>query len=706
MGKKLVVAEKPSVARDLAKVLGCNKKGNNCIIGDDYIVTWAIGHLITLLEPGDYDNKYKKWNFRELPVIPEAMKLKPIIQTKRQFDVIKALMDDSVVDSLICATDSGREGELIFRYIYEASGCNKPFERLWISSMTEEAVKKGFENLKPGTEYDRLYESAKCRSEADWLVGINASRAFTIQYYALLSVGRVQTPTLALIVNRQEEIDNFVPQPYWEIESHYEDFFGIWFDPETKETKIDKKEEALRIISEIEGKTFTVESISKEKKKQVAPLLYDLTELQRDANKKFGLSAQLTLGIAQDLYEKHKIITYPRTDSRYLSDDMVDTVKATMKAISVDPYKKYASELLEKGLKFNKRIINNKKITDHHAIIPTLKQPRPERLKEQERNIFNLIVKRFLAVFYPDYRYAVTKIVTAVGEHRFSARGKTLIDWGWMIFYKSDQRSSKKDQDLPDVKKGDAGTVLKNELTEKSTTPPKSYTEATLLSAMENAGRFVEDEELREQLKESGLGTPATRAGIIERLINVKYISRKGKSVIPTEKAKKLISILPEQLKSPELTGNWEKQLTLISKGEREADGFMDEIKDYVKSIISSAEKKKDIVFKEAEERKNARKINPDETFGKCPACEKGYVIENSKSYFCSEWRNNCRFSVWKSKLSGFKIEKTEKIIKDLLEKKQVNHTAVFLGNSPKFANLILTKTGNILLRDVVDRQE
>ena len=675
MGKVLVIAEKPSVGRELAKILGCKKQGNGCLIGDDYIVSWAIGHLISLAEPEDYDAKFKRWSFANLPILPEKLKIKPVENTIRQYKILENLMNDDNVESLVCATDSGREGELIFRYIYHAANCKKPFKRLWISSMTNKAIVNGFKKMKEGSAYDNLYHSARCRSEADWLVGINASRAFSIKYDALLPIGRVQSPTLALIVNRQMEIDNFKPMTYWEVEAEFEDFKAIRFDPkEENNSKISDKAKAEEISKKIQGKTAIAKKVDLEKKSQPAPLLYDLTELQRDANKKFGYSAQKTLSLAQELYENKKMITYPRTDSRYISDDMEETVINTLKYLNVEPYKKYASYLLElKKLPFSNRIINNKKINDHHAIIPAETTPNLNRLSPDQKNVYNLIVKRFFAVFYPKYKYSVTRITMEVDEELFMARGKIVTDWGWKYFYKNDTKQN--EQVLPEIKKSDTRKVTKAELLEKKTSPPKPFNEASLLSAMENAGRFVEDEDLKEQLKENGLGTPATRASIIERLLQVKYITRKGKSLIPTEKGKKLIQVVPQALKSPEFTGKWERGLSSIAKGELEADKFMSAIENYVRKVIVLADNKPGQVRFENKNRKEVK-----DAIAICPRCGEGSILENEKSFYCSDWRRGCKFSIWKNKFTNFGVTFDREMVEKLLKNNKLENVKITLS--------------------------
>jgi DNA topoisomerase-3 len=670
MGKILVLAEKPSVARDIAKVLKCNKKGEGCLIGDEYIITWAIGHLITLLEPEDYDIKFKKWRMDTLPIIPPKMGLKPIDSTKKQFHIVSSLMKSEEVDSLICATDSGREGELIFRYIYENAACTKPFKRLWISSMTDAAISEGFKKLKPGEEYDNLYESAKCRSEADWLVGMNASRAFTIKYNTLLSIGRVQTPTLAMIVERQKEINAFVTAEYYEIIADFEEFKGLWIDKESKDTKILDKNKAKEISDKVINKAGKISEIENEDKKMPAPLLYDLTELQRDANKKLGFTAKKTLSVAQELYEKRKLITYPRTDSRYLSKDMVPKLKGILYKIKADVYESYVNYVLGLGeLPINKRIVDDSKVTDHHAIIPTDIKPDISKLSQDEAKVYDLIVKRFISVFYPNYIYKMTRVLSEVEGEIFQTKGKTILQLGWMEIYKSDEKKEKNDeeQELPALKVDDNIKVVATDIQKKKTKPPSTYTEAALLSAMENAGRFVEDEELKEQLKDGGLGTPATRAAIIERLIQVGYITRKGKGLIPTEKGMKLIEIVPFELKSPETTGKWERGLTSISKGTLQSPRFMQSITRYVRYLVQQAvTANNDIIFEDKSSEKNYKsKLN---AIGNCPICKKGSVLEHEKGFYCSNWRAGCKFSLWKSN-----FEKAGKVLNADVVKQIIN---------------------------------
>lgn len=697
--KVLVIAEKPSVARDIAKVLKCSKKGDGYLYSEEYVVSWAIGHLVTLCEPEDYDEKYKKWKVENLPIIPENIKTKAISKTKQQLKVLKKLMTDKEINYLICATDSGREGELIFRYIYNLLKCKKPFKRLWISSMTDTAIKEGFANLKEGNEYDNLYLSAKCRSEADWLVGINASRAFTLKYNILLSIGRVQTPTLSIIVNRQKEINEFVPKDYWELEADFVNYKGIWTDLKNKDTKIFKKEIAENILKAVTGFDGIVKSIENEEKKVPPPLLYDLTELQRECNKKFSFSANKTLSIAQDLYEKRKMITYPRTDSRYLSTDMTGKISNVLvKLKNTQEYIKYAEYVLNlEKLPINKRIIDNSKISDHHAIIPTDININVKLLSDDEYKVYDIIARRFLSVFYPYYIYNVTTIVTDIKENSFVTKGNTIKQLGFMELNKNDD---KKDDILPNVSVNEAVKNNKVSLIQKKTKPPALYNEASLLSAMENAGRFVEDEELKEKLKESGLGTPATRAAIIERLINVGYITRKGKSLIPTDKGMKLIEVVPAELKSPETTGKWEKGLSSVAKGKMNEDKFMQSIKRYVNYLVDTSINTQNKVifdneFKTNKKYKNnIKKLN---VLGKCPECKTGDIVENSRSYYCTNWRQGCKFSIWKNCLEiyGKSIQSDE--IEKLLKNGKIENINITLPQTMEkcSADLILKKENN-----------
>lgn len=619
MSKVLVIAEKPSVGRDIARVLGCREKGDGYISGASHIVTWAVGHLAALCDPEDYNPAWKKWNMDALPIMPEEMQLCAVPSGRSQLAVLRKLLHSPEVGSLICATDSGREGELIFRYIYQLCGCCKPFRRLWVSSMTDQAIQEGFANLRPGADYDRLFASARCRSEADWLVGINASRAYTLKYNTLLSVGRVQTPTLAIIVARAREIAAFVPEEYYEIRADFgvdelNTYWGIWQDKDGKTRILGAKaaEQAKALAAGVKNQPARVRNVTREEKSQPPPLLYDLTELQRDCNKRYGFSAQKTMDIAQGLYERRKLLTYPRTDSRYLSDDLAPRLLGRVQHLAELPqFKPLAEPLLQSPLAIGKRIIDNSKVTDHHAIIPTEGRLRLDNLTREEMLVFQLVALRFLAVFMPAYRYAVTRVLTEVDlpaglesqTALFASRGQEILAWGWQQVYQSlqtaedgaEQKATTKrktaakeseNQQLPNLQPGQAVQVMAARPLRKKTQPPKPYTEAGLLSAMENAGRFVEDEALREQLKENGLGTPATRAAIIERLLKVGYIRRQSKNLLPTEKGERLIDVAPPEMKSPETTGKWERGLSAIAAGRMTEDVFMASIRRYVQFLV------------------------------------------------------------------------------------------------------------------------
>lgn len=711
MGKILVIAEKPSVARDIAKVLKANQKGDGCLIGENYVVSWAVGHLVTLAEPEDYDEKYKKWNFSTLPILPEEMKLKAIQQTRSQLKVLHKWMNSAEIDSLICATDSGREGELIFRYIYEITNCKKSFERLWISSMTEEAIKEGFATLKDGREYDLLYTSAKCRSEADWLVGMNATRAYTLRYDALLSIGRVQTPTLALIVNKQKEIDAFVAEDYFEVQADFGGYTGMWIDQE-EHTRIEKEETAKAIVQKVSGKQAVITKVEKEEKKTPPPLLYDLTELQRDCNKKFGFSAKKTLDVAQSLYEKRKMITYPRTDSRYLSDDMKGKVHNTLRRLNeLEEYQPY-TQPLSGNISFTKRIIDNSKVTDHHAIIPTDGKLRVDSLMEEEKKVFSLVAARFLAVFYPYYRYETTKVYAMAEQEQFLSKGTVVLEEGWQAVEKAlvpatatkKKKKDEEEQKLPALTEGEQRKIEKAAVQKKKTKPPTPYTESSLLSAMENAGRFVEDEALKEQMKDSGLGTPATRAAIIERLLTVGYIVRKGKNLIPTEKGMKLIEVVPIEMSSPQTTGKWEKGLSSISKGKMTEERFMASIRRYVQFLIQDAAsgRRADVVFPAEQIRGKKRKNN---AFGKCPVCGRD-ILENTKSFYCAGWKNGCKFSLWKDSLTPYGLTLDGGIVKLLLKSGKTERIPVSLPQTGEKGTAVLIlnkeKGGQIEIMDFI----
>ena len=605
MGKKLIVAEKPSVARDIARVLGAKGKGEGCMFNEQYVITWAIGHLVSLAEPGEANPEWVKWNMAQLPMLPENIPLKILPGTREQFVIIKNWMHSPDISSLICATDAAREGELIFRYIYQMAGCRKPVERLWISSMTDAAIRQGFDALKPSYYYDSLYESARCRSEADWLVGMNASRAFSLRYDAHLSIGRVQTPTLNLIVKRDREIENFVPQDYWEIRAHFGDYEGLWVDPATKQTRCMNAEQAQSIKKQVVGKTGAVTESVRERKKVPPPQLYDLTSLQRQANKKLGFSADRTLKVAQALYETHKLITYPRTDSRYLPDDMKPKIAATLQKLP-EPFAAFvAAPEMDMGM-HSRRFYDGAKVSDHHAIVPTEKAANLEKLSPDERLLYDMVARRLIAAHYPLYEYESARVITRVEGHDFKSTGAVPIVEGWRALYRDDkpEKGEDKEPPLPPLNVGDQRTAEKVNIKACKTKPPAQHTDASLLNLMENAGRDIEDEALREQLKSSGLGTPATRAAIIERLIQVGYAQRKGRSIVSTEKGRRLIDVVPEQISSAVTTGKWEKFLSDMAgqKDETTRDAksqrFMSGIRKFSVFLVDAAKNApRDVVF-------------------------------------------------------------------------------------------------------------
>jgi DNA topoisomerase-3 len=683
MSKILVLAEKPSVAQDVAKVLNCKTRGDGFIEGNGFIVTWAVGHLAQLCDPEELDEKYKAWSFDVLPIIPERFRLKPNPSTTKQFNIVKRLMNSNEVDKWILATDAGREGELIGRYCQMLANCKKPFQRLWISSMTDKAIKEGFANLKPSKDYDNLYLSAKCRSESDWLVGMNGTRAFTIKYKPMigsgsLSVGRVQTPTLAIMVNRHHEIANFKPQDYWTIRNHYDKFSALWFDETSKESRIFDKARAEAISNKLNGKTATVKDIKNENKKDVHPQLFDLTELQRMCNRRLSLSAAKTLETVQSLYEK-KVVTYPRTDSKYISDDIVPTLMDRIKAVDFGPFSVFIGEIKKKPINPGKRVVDNSKVSDHHAIIPTEQKADLGNLTDIEKKVYDIIVRRFLSIFLPPFEYMITSIITNAENELFMTKGRTIINLGWMALYKSDKSKSddedgekedKEEQELPKCNIGDTFKINKVETKKEATKPTSPYNEDTLLNAMEHAGKFVEDKELSEQLKDGGIGTPATRSNIIERLITQKYITREKKYLIPTDKGIKLIEIVPNELKSPELTGKWEKALNMMAKGQYPVQRFMESIQNYSKFLVEEAKKDRNVTFESSSKGSSSSSGGGSkESVGQCKECGAD-IVETTKGFSCSKWRDGCKFTLWKNDkiLSKYGKTMTKTVAKALLK--------------------------------------
>ena len=594
--KSLVIAEKPSVARDIARVLGANQKNGGVLEGKKYVVTWALGHLITLADPEEYDKKYEKWEMSTLPMMPKDMKLVVIRQTGKQFSVVKTQLFRKDIEEIIIATDAGREGELVARWILEKAGCHKPIKRLWISSVTDKAIKEGFANLKDGHAYDNLYRAAVARAEADWLVGMNGTRALTCKYNAQLSCGRVQTPTLAMIARREEEIRQFTPKEYYGVSVETQDVKWTWRDEKTKSFRIFSREKAEEIRRKTETASLEVTRIEEKTKKSMAPGLYDLTTLQREANQKYGFSAKETLNIMQRLYENHKVLTYPRTDSRYIGKDIVPTIRERLKACGIGPYRKLAGALMNKPVQANSSFVDDKKVSDHHAIIPTEQFVQLDHMTNEERKIYDMVVRRFLAVLYPPFEYQqVTMEAKAAGE-TFAASGKVVKSQGWKEVYEGgDQEESEedeeklKDQRLPKMQTGQKLKVLRAALNTGKTKPPTRFTEATLLAAMENPVKFMEtrDKEAVKTIGETGgLGTVATRADIIEKLFHSFMMEKKGNEIYITSKAKQLLELVPEDLKKPELTADWEMKLSQIAKGKIRQGDFLHEIRDYTCEIV------------------------------------------------------------------------------------------------------------------------
>ncbi|MBD3107036.1 DNA topoisomerase III [Bacillus sp. AGMB 02131] len=627
MAKSLVLAEKPSVARDIANVLKCTKKGNGFLEGDRYIITWALGHLVTLADPEVYDAKYKTWNLEDLPMLPDRMKLTVIKQSGKQFQAVKSQLARQDVNEVIIATDAGREGELVARWILEKANVKKPIKRLWISSVTDKAIKAGFQNLKPGKQYDNLYAAAVARSEADWYIGLNATRALTTRFNAQLNCGRVQTPTVAMIAAREDEIKNFKPQTYYGIEAQTESIKLTWQDKNGNSRSFNK-EKIDTIVQSLGRKDATVTAIDRKAKKSFAPALYDLTELQRDANKLFGYSAKETLKIMQSLYESHKVLTYPRTDSRYLSSDIVGTLPERLKACGVSEYRPLANKVLSKPIKPSKAFVDDSKVSDHHAIIPTEGYVNFSSFSDKERKIYDLVVKRFLAVLFPAHEYEQLTVHAKIGNETFIAKGKTVLQAGWKEVYENrfeddDQAEDVKEQLLPKLQQGD---VLKTKLiaeTSGQTKPPARFTEATLLSAMENPSKYMNsnNKELADTLKATGgLGTVATRADIIDKLFNSFLIEKRGnKEIHITSKGRQLLDLVPEELRSPATTAEWEQKLELIANGKLKKEVFINEMKKHTKEIV-------------AEIKASDKKYKHDNISTKtCPDCGKPMLEVNGK---------------------------------------------------------------------------
>ncbi len=628
--KSLVLAEKPSVGKELARVLGCKKRSEGYIEGDKYVVTWSLGHLITLSAPEEYDEKYKRWSMEHLPMLPQKMKLSIIKNTSKQYRTVSALTKRKDINELIIATDSGREGELVARWILKKCGWKGNTKRLWISSQTDKAIKEGFASLKDAKLYDDLYKSAESRAHADWIVGLNISRALTCKYNTSLSAGRVQTPTLALIVDREKAIKAFTPKEYYTVNIKTDAFTAL-YKAKNGIARIFDKDLADKIKATVEGKRGKITAITSEKKETAPPAAYDLTELQRDANKKYGYSAKETLNAMQSLYEYHKVLTYPRTDSRYITEDVAETLSERLRALLLTPYGEQARNILKNKI-ITKYIVNSSKVTDHHAIIPTEQKPVLADMSSQERAIYDLVVKRFFAVLMAPFKYEETKIVFECEGYSFHAKGKVVLDTGWKAVYGAnvsddeDTDDDEKSQTLPPLTKDKTLDIKLAKINTAKTKPPARYTEATLLSAMEHPS--VDDKALNKVLTEtSGLGTPATRADIIEKLFASFCIERMGKEIHPTQKGLQLVELVPEDLKSAVMTAKWEERLSSISKGKADSKVFIKEMEKYTESLINSV---KSSTHKYKHE--NATKE-------KCPDCGEVLLDVNGKKgrmYVCS----------------------------------------------------------------------
>jgi DNA topoisomerase-3 len=714
MAKTLVVAEKPSVGRDLSVALpGKFEKAEGYLESDEYVITWAVGHLVQLADPEEYDERFKKWKMADLPIVPDDFHLVPRdAKSKKQLNLILKLMKREDVSNFINACDAGREGELIFAYIYEVysqslkkkDGDPKPVQRLWISSMTKQAIREGFEKLRPGEQMASLEKAARSRSEADWIVGMNATRAATIRGRAwvggVVSLGRVQTPTLAMLVKREREIQAFVAEPYWLVHAAFQPpYQGIWFEGD--ETRITAVERADEIVDKVSGKDGTVTKVERKEQTERAPLLYDLTSLQRDANRRFGFSARRTLQAAQSLYEGKKAITYPRTSSRYLSGDMVPQLKIVASTLQeISEYREAATYVMRLEQLPLQRVVNDEKVDDHHAIIPTDIPHETDKFTPDEARVFDLIARRFLSVFHPPAKYARTTVVTEVEGESFRTRGKVTLEAGWRAVYGVEPDAEKQSEDedseggeLPTLQEGQTVRCLAAEREDKMTKAPPRYTEATLLSAMETAGKLIDDDELREAMKESGLGTPATRAEIIETLIRREYIERVGRDLQPTPKGLQVITMLEEhKITSPELTGEWEHKLSEIERGKGDRGAFIKEIATFTSEIVGQIE----ALDKE--------KLRPERVeLGLCPRCgaETGEIIrENSRAYGCTSWKNReetgCGFVIWK-RVAGRTI--TPELARQLLEEGKTREVLSGFrsrNNKPFRARLVLNDEGKV----------
>jgi DNA topoisomerase III len=675
--KTLVIAEKPSVGRDLASALpGSFAKHEGYLESDEYVVTWAVGHLVGLAAPEAYDDKLKKWRFADLPIVPEKFKLVPNDdKAKKQLRAVHGLLKRGDIDEVVNACDAGREGELIFAYVYETSGARKPVKRLWLNSMTKKAIQEAFQQLRDGEEMKLLEASARSRSEADWLVGMNATRAASIRlrsaFTGAVSLGRVQTPTLALVAKREKEIRDFVPEPYWLVEASFAATGERLYQGRYLGGKRIPEDEAAKIVSACTGAPGEITSLEKKEEREQAPLLYDLTSLQRHANTLHGFSARRTLATAQRLYEEHKMITYPRTNSRFLTSELIPEIKPTAGMVGHNREYAAAAQFVTRLEKLPLgRVVNDKKVEDHHAIIPTRAEHDLTKLDDDERRVYDLVAKRFLAIFHPEAVYERTRVETTVADHVFRTSGRVLLEAGWKGVYGEEVRGpdsadddSGGDQLLPPLNQGETVETRSVDSVRKETQPPRRYTDASLLGAMETAGKDISDAELREAMKESGIGTPATRAAIIERLIDVGYIDREGRALHATDKGIKVIDLLgAHPLTSAELTGDWEHRLGLIERGEVDRRAFMSDIERFTRETVEELDKLKGVKIERA-------------NLGPCPVCGRP-VMENRRGFSCwSKDDPGCGFVIWKEK-SGKTL--TPQIAKELMEKGRTKKPIAF----------------------------
>jgi len=730
---KVVLAEKPSVARDIASVVGAGTKRNGYYEGNDYAVTYAYGHLVTIAEPEDMNPAWGgPWRMAQLPMLPEKWKYKVVDKTVSQFNVIKNLFADPKTTSIICATDAGREGEHIFRLIYKLSGSQKPVERLWISSLTADAIKDGLSNLKSSDEFDNLANSATARAHADWVVGLNFTRAYTAINRQLCTIGRVQTPTLALIVDRQIAIESFKEKQFFEIVvSFAPGFLARYITPtEEPQTRLHDQAAAQAIIDEIKPeKTGTVLSVVTTEKKNKPPALYDLLTLQKEANKRFGYTAQETLDIAQNLYEEHKLISYPRTESRHLSNDMVQELPRVLSTVLKSATTSQAAKdaLESEGIvpgkitaalirpRLSKAYVDDAKLTDHHAIIPTYNTP-PANLQERQKNIYSLVALRFLSIFMPPEVRDETTVIIKINEHSFRAKGFVIKDPGWTALEpkskdkeedgdKSKGKGKKKSdadkdkdnaedaQQLPPLAKGEQVEKQKEELKKVKTSAPKPYDDGTLLTAMKNAGQEIDDEDLASYMKQKGLGTPATRAAIIERLLKSSYIERQKKYLMPTEKGRALIQQVHHDLKDVALTASWEQGLADMQDGKRPLDSFENDIANFVERLLPDVASQTDSLPSVPRE--------GEVSFGTCPQCAKGFVRQTPKGAGCNRWKEGCTFTIWRN-IYGKDI--TDAHIKELIEKKVTKEIKGFKkkdGSGKYDSKLVLTDDFKVRLESL-----